>query len=127
MLMMQRRNFLKSPPAVATLMALREEAVAAPGEIPRRTLGRTGQSVSIVGLGGYHIRRANVSEQEAIRIVRTGLDSGVNFLDNCWDYNDGESERRMGKALQGGYRQKAFLMSKIDRRTPAAAQQQLED
>jgi predicted aldo/keto reductase-like oxidoreductase len=127
MQIMQRRDFLKSAAAIAALMALREEAIAAPGDIPRRTLGRTGQSVSIVGIGGYHIGSANVSEQEAIRIVRTALDSGVNFLDNCWDYNDGESERRMGKALQGGYRQKAFLMTKIDGRTPAAAQKQIEE
>src|ERR1700761_6203644 len=127
MQIMQRRDFLKSAAAIATLLALREEAIAAPGEIPRRTLGRTGQSVSIIGIGGYHIGSPQVSEQEAIRIVRTALDSGVNFLDNCWDYNDGESERRMGKALQGGYRQKAFLMTKIDGRTPAAAQKQIEE
>ena len=68
-----------------------------------------------------------VSEQEGIRNVRTALDAGVNFLDNCWDYNDGESERRIGRALQDGYRQKAFLMTKIDGRTPTAAQKQLED
>jgi uncharacterized protein len=127
MLIMQRRDFLKSAAALAALVALREEAVAAPGEIPRRTLGRTGQSVSIIGLGGYHIGASQVSEADAVRIVRTGLDSGVNFLDNCWDYNDGESERRMGLALRDGYRQKAFLMTKIDGRTPAAAQKQLED
>jgi predicted aldo/keto reductase-like oxidoreductase len=124
---MQRRDFLKSAAALATLVALREEAIAAPGEVPRRTLGRTGQSVSIIGIGGYHMGAPQVSEQEGIRIVRTALDSGVNFLDNCWDYNDGESERRMGRALQDGYRQKAFLMTKIDGRTPTAAQKQLED
>jgi len=124
---MQRRDFLKSAAALAALVALREEAVAAPGEIPRRTLGRTGQSVSIIGLGGYHIGASQVSQADAVRILRTGLDSGVNFLDNCWDYNDGESERRMGLALRDGYRQKAFLMTKIDGRTPAAAQKQLED
>ena len=124
---MQRRDFLKSAAALTALLALREEAIAAPGEIPRRTLGRTGQSVSIVGIGGYHIGAHNVSEQEAIRIVRTALDSGVNFLDNCWDYNDGESELRMGQALRDGYRQKVFLMTKIDGRTPAAAQKQLEE
>jgi predicted aldo/keto reductase-like oxidoreductase len=127
MLIMQRREFLKSAAAIAALMALRDEAVAAPGEIPRRILGRTGQSVSIVGIGGYHIGSPHLSEEEGVRIVRTALDSGVNFLDNCWDYNDGESERRMGRALQNGYRQKAFLMTKIDGRTPAAAQKQLED
>jgi predicted aldo/keto reductase-like oxidoreductase len=66
-------------------------------------------------------------EQESIRIIRTGLDNGINFLDNCWDYNDGQSEIRMGKALRDGYRQKAFLMTKIDGRTKQAASQQIEE
>ncbi len=123
---MERRDFLKSAAALTALLALREEAIAATGDIPRRTLGRTGQSVACIGIGGYHIGAHSVSEQEGIRIVRTALDSGVNFLDNCWDYNDGVSEERMGKALADGYRQKAFLMTKIDGRTPAAARQQLE-
>ena len=125
--MMQRRDFLKSAAALAALVALREEAVADAGQVPHRTLGRTGESVSIIGIGGSHIGNRRVSEQEGIRIIRTALDSGVNFLDNCWDYNDGESERRMGLALQDGYRQKAFLMTKIDGRTPTAAPQQLEE
>ncbi len=124
---MQRRDFLKSAAALAALVALSEEAIAAPGDIPRRSLGRTGQSVSIIGIGGAHIGKPSLSDQESIRIVRTALDSGVNFLDNCWDYNDGNSERRMGLALQDGYRQKAFLMTKIDGRTPTAAPKQLED
>ncbi|MDQ1693701.1 MAG: hypothetical protein QOH85_1236 [Acidobacteriaceae bacterium] len=125
--MMERREFLKSAAALAALVALREEAKAAgPGEIPRRTLGRTGQSVSCIGIGGYHLGAKSVPEQEAIRIIRTALDSGINFMDNCWDYNDGVSEERMGKALAGGYRQKAFLMTKIDGRTPTAAQQQID-
>jgi predicted aldo/keto reductase-like oxidoreductase len=68
----------------------------------------------------------NVPETEGIRVVRRALDEGINFLDNCWDYNDGVSEERMGKALQDGYRQKAFLMTKIDGRTGASARQQLE-
>jgi aryl-alcohol dehydrogenase-like predicted oxidoreductase len=88
-------------------------------------LGRTGERVSMVGIGGFHLGRP--SEAEAIRIVRTALDNGVNFLDNCWDYNGGVSEERMGKALRDGYRQKAFLMTKIDGRTKASATQQLEE
>jgi predicted aldo/keto reductase-like oxidoreductase len=95
--------------------------------VPRRTLGRTGEKVSIVGIGGYHLGAPSVEEQEAIRIVRTALDNDVNFLDNCWDYNNGVSEDRMGKALRDGYRQKAFVMTKIDGRTKAAAAQQLEE
>jgi uncharacterized protein len=95
-------------------------------EVPRRTLGRTGEKVSIVGLGGYHIG-SQKDEQESIRIIRTALDNGVNFLDNCWDYNDGQSEIRMGKALRDGYRQRAFVMTKIDGRTKKAAAQQIEE
>jgi uncharacterized protein len=94
--------------------------------IPYRTLGRTGESVSVVGLGGYHLGKQS-DPQESIRIIRTGLDEGVNFLDNCWDYNGGESEVRMGKALLDGYRQRAFLMSKIDGRTKTAASSQIND
>jgi predicted aldo/keto reductase-like oxidoreductase len=95
------------------------------GGVPYRTLGRTGEKVSIVGIGGFHLGRPE--EQEAIRIVRTALDNGVNFLDNCWDYNNGKSEIRMGQALAGGYRQKAFLMTKIDGRTKTSAVQQLDE
>src|SRR5881398_1019436 len=91
-----------------------------------RELGRTGERVSILGLGGYHLGLRK-DEQESIRIVRRALDHGMNFLDNCWDYNDGASEERMGKALRDGYRQKAFLMTKIDGRTKAAAAQQLNE
>jgi uncharacterized protein len=94
--------------------------------IPYRTLGRAGEEVSLIGLGGYHLGK-QTDPQESIRIIRTGLDEGVNFLDNCWDYNGGESEIRMGNALRDGYRQKAFLMSKIDGRTKAAAASQINE
>jgi aryl-alcohol dehydrogenase-like predicted oxidoreductase len=101
-------------------------ARAADSSLPYRTLGRSGEKVSLIGLGGYHIGMGS-DEQESIRIIRTALDHGVNFLDNCWDYNGGVSEERMGKALRDGYRQKAFLMTKIDGRTKKAAAQQLEE
>jgi predicted aldo/keto reductase-like oxidoreductase len=91
-----------------------------------RTLGRTGEKVSMVGLGGYHIGGQS-DEQESIRIIRAALDNGINFLDNCWDYHGGESEVRMGKALRDGYRQRAFVMTKIDGQTKKAAMQQLEE
>jgi predicted aldo/keto reductase-like oxidoreductase len=94
--------------------------------VPYRTLGRTGEKVSLVGLGGYHLGKQS-NPQESIRIIRAGLDEGINFLDNCWDYNGGESEIRMGNALRDGYRQKAFLMSKIDGRTKAAAASQVNE
>ena len=94
--------------------------------VPYRPLGHTGEKVSLVGLGGYHLARQSEVE-ESIRIIRTGLDEGINFLDNCWDYNGGESEIRMGRALRDGYRQKAFLMTKIDGRTKSAAAAQLNE
>src|SRR2546427_98076 len=90
-----------------------------------RQLGRTGVQVSIVGLGGYHLGLPH-DEQESIRIVRRALDHGMDFLDNCWDYNEGKSEERMGKALRDGYRQKAFLMTKLDGRTAHSAREQLD-
>jgi uncharacterized protein len=126
---MERREFLKSATLAAIATTAMQQAGAFAGqthEIPYRTLGRTGQKVSALGIGGYHIGVSELSPDQATRLVRTALDSGVNFLDNCWDYNDGESEVRMGKALKNGYRQKAFLMTKIDGRTRASAQQQLE-
>ncbi len=86
------------------------------GTVPTRTLGRTGERVSAIGLGGYHLGLPGVTEADSIRIIRTAIDNGITFLDNCWDYNDGKSEIRMGKALRDGYRERAFLMTKIDGR-----------
>ena len=94
--------------------------------IPYRTLGRTGERVSAIGLGGWHLALERVDEQLSLRIIRTAIDRGINFLDNCWDYNDGASETRMGKALRDGYRQKVFLMTKIDGRSYAEATRQLD-
>ena len=113
---MKRREFLKSAAAAAVFSSMANNlSHAAEGSIPYRTLGHTGEKISIIGVGGYHL--GVPSETEAIGIVRAALDAGVNFLDNCWDYNDGSSEVRMGKALRDGYRRKAFLMTKIDGRT----------
>jgi aryl-alcohol dehydrogenase-like predicted oxidoreductase len=95
-------------------------------QMPYRPLGRTGEMVSLVGLGGYHIG-IQKEEQESIRLIRTAVDSGINFMDNSWDYNDGISEIRMGKALQDGYRQKVFLMTKIDGQDKKTAAGQLEE
>jgi predicted aldo/keto reductase-like oxidoreductase len=126
---MERREFLKSAAGAALVSSLGSSArgFASTGDVHRRVLGRTGVQVSVVGVGGYHIGSSRVSEEEGIRIIRTALDAGMNFLDNCWDYNGGESERRMGKALLAGYREKAFLMTKIDGRTAVAAQKQLDE
>jgi aryl-alcohol dehydrogenase-like predicted oxidoreductase len=94
--------------------------------IPYRELGRTGERVSLIGIGGYHLGK-QADPNESIAIIRKALDEGINFLDDCWDYNGGESEVRMGKALRDGYREKAFLMTKIDGRNKATASRQLEE
>jgi predicted aldo/keto reductase-like oxidoreductase len=98
----------------------------APQGMLYRTLGRTGEKVSAVGIGGWHIGLPDVDEQMSIRIIRTAVDRGINFMDNCWDYNDGVSEIRMGKALRDGYRDRVFLMTKIDGRSKKEAARQLD-
>ena len=95
--------------------------------MPTRTLGRTGVEVSLIGLGGWHLGFNYIDEELSIRIIRTAIDSGINFMDNCWDYNEGASEIRMGKALRDGYRDRAFLMTKIDGRTKQEAAKQLDE
>ena len=92
-----------------------------------RTLGSTGEKVSAIGVGGWHLGLKHVDEQLAIRIVRSAIDRGINFLDNCWDYNEGVSELRMGEALRDGYRQHAFVMTKIDGRSRKEAAKQLDE
>ncbi len=96
-------------------------------EMPVRTLGRTGVKVSLIGLGGWHRGVKYLDEEGVTRIIRTAVDNGINFMDNCWDYNDGASEKRMGKALQDGYRERVFLMTKIDGRTKKDAAKQLNE
>src|SRR6202521_570475 len=94
-------------------------------EMPTRILGKTGERVSAFGLGGFHIGQPDLTSREAVRIMRAALDRGLTFMDNSWDYNDGESEIRMGKALKDGYRKKAFLMTKVDGRTKKEASRQI--
>jgi aryl-alcohol dehydrogenase-like predicted oxidoreductase len=96
-------------------------------EMPMRTLGRTGVEVSLIGLGGWHLGFKYIDEQLSLRIIRTAVDSGISFMDNCWDYNEGASETRMGKALLDGYRDRVFLMTKIDGRTKQDAAKQLDE
>ena len=122
-----RRQFLELSTAAAVAVGSGGFAWAAEVRlgVPYRTLGRTGEKVSLVGVGGAHIGR--VSEKESLQIIRASLDRGLNFLDNSWDYNDGKSEEWMGKALKDGYRQKAFLMTKIDGRTKESATRQLDE
>lgn len=97
------------------------------GDMIYRTLGRTGERVSALGLGGHHIG-IPASDGEGIRLIHAAIDHGITFMDNSWDYHNGGSEIRMGKALkQGGYRQKVFLMTKIDGRTKGTAAQQIDE
>jgi len=123
-----RREFLEAAAGVTVAGSLLPRVWAAEikNGIPYRTLGNTGENVSCIGLGGYHLGSQS-DEQESIRIIRTALDEGINFLDNCWDYNGGASEIRMGKALRDGYRKKAFLMTKIDARTRKGAASQIDE
>jgi aryl-alcohol dehydrogenase-like predicted oxidoreductase len=95
--------------------------------IPYRILGRTGERVSAIGLGGWHLGFETVDEQLAVRIIRTAIDRGINFLDNSWDYYEGTSEIRMGRALRDGYRDRAFLMTKVDGRSKKEAARQLDE
>ena len=122
-----RRRFLEIAAGITAMCSLRSDLWAAEerGGIPYRTLGSTGEKVSAIGLGGYHIGRP--ADEDAIRIIRTAIDGGINFMDNCWDYNEGASEVKMGKALRDGYRQKVFLMSKIDGRDKKTAASQIDE
>jgi aryl-alcohol dehydrogenase-like predicted oxidoreductase len=96
-------------------------------DVPTRPLGSTGERVSCIGVGGWHLGLKGTAETLAIRIVRAAIDNGITFMDNSWDYNNGASERRMGKALRAGYREKAFLMTKIDGRSAGSATRQLNE
>ncbi|HEY2081674.1 MAG TPA: aldo/keto reductase [Verrucomicrobiae bacterium] len=125
-----RRNFMKMAIATGVMAAAgpRVWAAEGPNEIPRRELGHTGEKVSCIGLGGSHIGKVE-DEQESIRIMRSAIDRGLTFMDNSWDYNDGDgvSETRMGKALRDGYRDRVFLMTKFDGRTKKEAAKQIDE
>src|SRR5438876_6389612 len=125
----ERREFLErlGNLSVSALVARRLfGADERKGNMIYRQLGHTGQRVSAIGLGGYHIGVPS-EEQTSIRIVRTAIDRGINFMDNCWDYHDGKSEVWMGRALRDGYRQKVFLMTKFDGRTRESTAKQIDE
>jgi uncharacterized protein len=133
---MDRRNFLRTAAAAAAAATTAAPAPAQSGSsaAPRRPespnmmyreLGRTGDRVSAIGLGGYHLGKQD-DPQESIRLIRSAIDRGITFMDNCWDYNGGLSEVRMGQALRDGYRERVFLMTKIDGRDRVTAEQQIE-
>jgi predicted aldo/keto reductase-like oxidoreductase len=133
---MERRDFLKS----ATAAGVTAAASGALAQTPKATaaisrpqspdmiyrdLGTTGEKVSAIGMGGFHLGK-QPEAADSIKLLRAGIDRGITFMDNCWDYNDGISEVRMGQGLRDGYRQKVFLMTKIDGRTKAEYNKQLE-
>jgi predicted aldo/keto reductase-like oxidoreductase len=130
---MERRDFLKQAAGAAAsaqllTSTLRAGATTAESQgMIYRTLGSTGERISALGLGGYHIGKPSLQEQESIQLIRQAIDRGITFMDNCWDYNGGVSEVRMGRALKDGYRSKVFLMTKVDGRTKAAVAQQIDE
>ncbi len=93
--------------------------------IPTRVLGKTGEEVSILGLGGYHIGQLN--KKESIKLIQRAIDEGITFMDNAWCYHQGLSEKLMGEALKNGYREKSFVMTKNHGRTKKRFNKQLED
>jgi aryl-alcohol dehydrogenase-like predicted oxidoreductase len=123
-----RRDFMKIAAAGAAALGATTDSFAAEtrqGDMIYRPFGRTGEKVSAIGVGGFHI--GNPPEAEGIRIIRSAIDRGITFMDNCWDYHDGDSEVRMGKALRDGYRDKVILMTKIDGRTKQLAAKQIDE
>jgi uncharacterized protein len=141
---MERRNFLVGTAAAGIVSSVAKgwsmqggDAAQLPhvtnpgklkGEMLYRELGKTGVEVSAIGLGGFHIGQPGLSEADSIKLIHSAIDRGITFMDNSWDYNNGDSEKRMGKALsQGGYRQKVVLMTKIDGRTKEAAEKQIDE
>jgi len=125
---MNRREFVRLTAIGSAALAAGSSLAAESqrGDMMYRQLGKTGEKVSAIGVGGYHIGVPK-DDAEGIRIIRSAVDRGINFLDNCWDYHDGGSEVRMGKALRDGYRDKVFLMTKIDGRTKASAAKQINE
>src|SRR5271166_6805203 len=126
-----RRTFLQTSAATVAASALAPSITAAedksPGGIPLRPLGRTGERVTMLGLGGFHAAVPE-DEKDSLRLIQRAVDEGITFLDNAWDYMDGKAEDRMGKAIsQGGRRDKIFLMTKCCGRTAQDAQSNLED
>ncbi len=110
-----------------TAAATSAPSAATKPESSKRKLGATGELVSMLGLGGAHIgKKDKLSDKDAIQLMRDAVEGGLTFFDNCWDYNEGLSEERMGKALRDGFRQRVFLMTKLDGRTAKAANAQLE-
>jgi len=122
---LDRREFLGGMAAAGLAAQLSGQTTSSDGMI-YRTLGSTGERVSAIGLGGAHAGGIK-DEAESIRVMRSAVDRGITFFDNCWDYGKGLCEVRMGKALRDGYRSKVFLMTKFDGRTKESAAQQIDE
>lgn len=124
---MKRREFIRNTAAgMAGLSLVGLTSSFTKDGVPYRRLGKTGMDVSLIGVGGAHIGNRDITDETSVKLIREALDSGVNFLDNAWHYNNGRSEELMGKALQDGYRGKAILMTKHHGRDPETAQEHLE-
>ncbi len=130
-----RRDFLKvtSGAVLATVLTPGALTSCGNGNMARRVLGRTGEKVSLLTVGGLHMSwietadgHIDIKEQESIGIVRGAIDAGVNFCDNAFSYNEGRSEEMMGKALKNGYREKTMIMTKLTGRRVHRLQEQLE-
>ncbi|HKJ79546.1 MAG TPA: aldo/keto reductase [Prolixibacteraceae bacterium] len=123
-----RRNFIKTLMTGVLMgpVVLNTQACAGGSGIPTRELGSTGARVSIIGFGGWDL--GYIDEKVAIRMVREGVDEGITFFDNAWEYNSGNSETVVGKALdQEKLRDKVFLMTKVCARDYKGAKRQIED
>ena len=115
-------------PADASDLLLIDDPGQRRGDMLYRQFGATDELISAIGMGGAHLVRGELKEEAAaIKMIHQAIDRGITFMDNCWDYNKGESERRAGIAFsQGGYRDKVFVMTKIDGRTREEAALQIE-
>ena len=126
---MNRRKFLQSAAALAAAGHALESHAAPPGTgtgIRLRPLGKTGEKVSMIGVGGGDIGMVR-EEKEALRMMDRAIDVGATFFDNAYVYYGGISEERMGKVVSApSKRQKVFLMTKVMSRDAAGAQEQLE-
>ena len=94
--------------------------------LPGRSFGKTDEKISVLGIGGYHIGVSRFTDSESVRLIQEAVDAGVNFMDNAWEYHNGRSEERMGKALVGR-RDRVFLMTKHHGRDKKTAMAHLDD
>jgi predicted aldo/keto reductase-like oxidoreductase len=124
---MNRREFVAATAVAGAALAVPAAlGQTKQGDMIYRLLGNTGEKISALGLGGFHIGTLPTKE-ESIRLIRTAIDRGMSFMDNCWDYHNGKSELWMGEALRDGYRQKVFLMTKIDGQKKTSAARQINE